>query len=215
MKKTILHLVISVIIISITQTRVNSQPNSNWFWQQPLPTGNLLYAIKFANAQTGYAAGVLGTIMKTTNGGANWFLQNSNDVDILADIECLTPDRVFIVGRQGTILYTSNGGTNWIQQTSNVGNYLRSVSFPTQNTGYTVGNGGTILKTTNGGSNWIQQTSGTGAAFFSVSFCDSLNGFIGGNGGIVTTTDGGANWILNPLILPQLTTIAFVNCFTR
>ncbi len=55
---------------------VNSQ--STWFWQQPLPTGNLMYGLDFVNEQVGFAVGTVGTIMKTTDGGTNWNLLNSN-----------------------------------------------------------------------------------------------------------------------------------------
>ena len=43
-----------------------------WFWQNPLPQGNPLTSIKFTDANTGYAVGYYGTIIKTTNGGSNW-----------------------------------------------------------------------------------------------------------------------------------------------
>ncbi|HPS65578.1 MAG TPA: hypothetical protein PK447_08390, partial [Ignavibacteria bacterium] len=45
--------------------------NAQWVWQNPLPQGNTLDAVSFVNANTGYATGAYGTIMKTTNGGAN------------------------------------------------------------------------------------------------------------------------------------------------
>ena len=50
MKKTLL--LFYILFISITY--VHSQ--STWFWQQPLPTGNFLYAVDFLNENTGYAA---------------------------------------------------------------------------------------------------------------------------------------------------------------
>jgi len=42
---------------------------SQWTWQNPLPQGNQLYSVNFPDADTGYAVGNLGTIIKTTNGG--------------------------------------------------------------------------------------------------------------------------------------------------
>ena len=46
-----------------------------WFWQNPTPQGNYLNDVKFISPNTGWAVGSLGTIIKTTNGGANWVEQ--------------------------------------------------------------------------------------------------------------------------------------------
>ncbi|MDQ3020610.1 MAG: YCF48-related protein, partial [Bacteroidota bacterium] len=71
MKKIIL---LSLIILF---NNFSAHSQSTWFWQQPLPTGNYLYSVDFVNTNTGYAVGTVGTIMKTTNGGGNWEVQNS------------------------------------------------------------------------------------------------------------------------------------------
>ncbi|MEZ4690397.1 MAG: hypothetical protein R3A12_09530 [Ignavibacteria bacterium] len=42
---------------------------TNWFWQNPLPTGNNLTNIQFTDINTGYAIGSHKSIMKTTNSG--------------------------------------------------------------------------------------------------------------------------------------------------
>lgn len=45
---------------------------TQWFWQNPLPQGNVLNSVEFINSNTGWAVGDKGTILKTTNGGINW-----------------------------------------------------------------------------------------------------------------------------------------------
>ena len=45
---------------------------SQWTWQNPLPQGNSLQSVHFPDAETGYAAGDVGTVMKTTDGGLTW-----------------------------------------------------------------------------------------------------------------------------------------------
>ena len=42
---------------------------SQWHWQNPKPQGNPLRSLYFLDASNGYAAGDLGTIIKTTNEG--------------------------------------------------------------------------------------------------------------------------------------------------
>jgi len=50
---------------------------AQWKWQNPLPQGNYLSCVKFVDANTGYAVGSGGTILKTTNGRVKWISQTS------------------------------------------------------------------------------------------------------------------------------------------
>ena len=56
---------------------------SGWFWQNPLPQGNDLKSVKFISSSVGWAVGVAGTIIRTTNGGTNWTLQSSGTTNNL------------------------------------------------------------------------------------------------------------------------------------
>ena len=48
-----------------------------WFWQNPLPQGNLLLSVYMVNSEVGYSVGAMGAIMKTTDGGASWKILKS------------------------------------------------------------------------------------------------------------------------------------------
>ena len=65
MKKTVL-----VFAFLLT---ISFQINAQWFWQNPLPQGNTLLDMSFVNQNLGWAVGYNGTILKTTDGGENWF----------------------------------------------------------------------------------------------------------------------------------------------
>ena len=54
-------------------------PNAypQWFWQNPLPQGNILSSVKFISSTVGWTVGKGGTILKTTDGGTNWTPQTS------------------------------------------------------------------------------------------------------------------------------------------
>ena len=185
MRKTILLL---LIIISFNTLKAQS----TWFWQQPLPTGNFLYSVDFANEQTGYAAGTVGTVIKTTDGGNSWSLKNINTTDYLTSVSAA--DENTVLASRNNIYRSSNGGDNWTQVYSYTGNVSFFLDFPTRNTGYAAGAIGVILKTTNSGINWIAQTSPVSQAFYDISFSDSLHGIISAFRGVITTTDGGNNW---------------------
>ena len=78
MKKILIILVFSFLLLAF-----NLCFGQDWKWLNPIPTGNNLNNVKFLNADTGYAAGDYGTILKTTDGGNNWITQNSGTTNNL------------------------------------------------------------------------------------------------------------------------------------
>ncbi|MBL7129660.1 MAG: T9SS type A sorting domain-containing protein [Ignavibacteria bacterium] len=163
--------------------------------QEPCQTRSLVYI----NVYTATVVGDSGTIIKTTNGGTNWFSQTSGTTNDLRGVSFTDVNTGTVVGQNGTIIKTTNGGTNWIPQTSETTNDLNGVSFFEANTGFAVGDSGTIIRTTNSGTNWIPQYSGTTNILVGVSFTDANNGTaVGTNGTIIRTTNSGTNWVLQP-----------------
>ncbi|MCX6227105.1 MAG: hypothetical protein NTV01_20540 [Bacteroidia bacterium] len=76
--KRVFAFIVFVFVVSIT--------NAQWFWQNPLPQGNILNCVKFVDATTGFAVGDCGTILKTTNGGIDWIAQSPGTGDYLFSI---------------------------------------------------------------------------------------------------------------------------------
>ena len=62
---------------------------SGWYWQNPLPQGYTLYGVFFTDANTGTAVGEYGTIIRTSNGGANWMCQSSGTTQVLRKVSFL------------------------------------------------------------------------------------------------------------------------------
>ena len=60
--------------------------SAQWYWQNPLPTGNFLSDVYFIDESTGWAVGENGTIVKTTDGGTNWTIQTSGTTYILMGV---------------------------------------------------------------------------------------------------------------------------------
>jgi photosystem II stability/assembly factor-like uncharacterized protein len=196
-----------------------SHAQSNWFWQQPLPTGNSLKDVKFVNHQTGYAVGDVGTIVKSTNGGSNWFTLNNPKKSQLWGID-FAPGNASVliaVGDSGLILRSSNAGESWSVIQFQAGVIYEDVDFVNSTTGYVVGSGGRIFKTTNAGANWYQQTSPTGANFLCVNFFDENFGAIGGTTRLLLTTNAGTTWVVQNITffpLNQVTCIAAIDTNT-
>ena len=103
-----------------TGTQVLRTTDGGATWNpQTLPIFvNNLPCVKFTDANTGTAAGEMGTIFRTVDGGATWTQQTSGVTVELYGMSFTSTNLGTIVGDGGTILRTIDGGTTWTQQTS-------------------------------------------------------------------------------------------------
>jgi photosystem II stability/assembly factor-like uncharacterized protein len=151
--------------------------------------------ISVLNSQRLIACRRIGSIVRSTNGGANFSEiyfpppYYKNGIEFIDSLNAVT------VGDYGYISYTSNGGNNWFTPERFFFGNLKSVDFTDGQTGWIVGDSGTILKTTNGGANWILQNSNPAFYFNKVSFHNSDTGWAVGRNVILATSNGGINWI--------------------
>ncbi|NOS85592.1 MAG: T9SS type A sorting domain-containing protein [Ignavibacteria bacterium] len=134
----------------------------NWSWQYTATlfnNGGWFYDLYFIDANTGFGALTATNndkIIKTTNGGVNWFTVALTNF----------PTGIFFVNTTygwascnfGKIMKSTDVGTNWVTEQTPVSTDLNSIYFTTNETGWTCGDGGVILKTTNGGITAVQQT---------------------------------------------------------
>ncbi|MGA2669658.1 MAG: YCF48-related protein [Ignavibacteria bacterium] len=174
---------------------------------QTNPSSNNLLDVSFINRNTGWACGDGGVIIKTTNAGTNWELQNSGVTDKnLFGIHAIDSQYVYCVGWFETILKTTNGGTNWIiirngpwgQGASFFGLY-----FLNRNIGWMLKNF-YILRTTDG-CNTFDSTLSIFSYLRDIYFKDDLTGILCGDGSLIMkSTDGGVVW--NQITIPQTTT---------
>lgn len=88
-------------------------------WQQAtVPTQVLLTAVEFVDDETGWACGHDATIIKTSDAGNNWQLQQSfpdSDKPCL-DIMFIDSQRGFAVGAYGMFYETTDGGQRWTKR---------------------------------------------------------------------------------------------------
>jgi photosystem II stability/assembly factor-like uncharacterized protein len=169
---------------------------AQWIIQYPYTAGTGLLDIKFINSNTGWICGD-GIILKTTNKGTNWVVQNHPAVGkYLYSIHPVDSNIVYCVGWFETVLKTTNGGTNWIAIKNGPvgqGHSYNGVFFVNANTGWYAGTGNYIHKTTNGGLTFdsIYVLGG----FLDIHFKDENTGLITGIGGSVyKTINSGNSW---------------------
>ncbi len=202
------YFIINIIILCFN---VYSQPQ--WI-KINSPTENLLRKIVFTDSLNGWACGLNGTIIHTSDGGENWLNQITNTSNPIIDIFFLNNQKGWALSWEinnpplGTyMLKTNDGGVNWtpelVQPDSE---FFRTVYFLNEQYGL-VGERQTFF-TTDGGFNWnISQRDSDMFAnlpFHQIKMLDDSLGFACGgvldNAGIIwKTTNGGRSWKTNAI----------------
>ena len=173
------------------------------------PVNTTLRQLSFVDSLTGWAAGDLGTIIRTTNGGRNWEIQNSTIQSFILDIFFLNKNLGWALSIKDDfpfnpiILKTTNGGDLWIAENfPDSLQLLRTIFFVDSLNGF-VG-GSYIGYTTDGGNGWnaavIDSNMVSDFPIYNFSFYNKYFGYACGGrvdvaGVIWQTTNSGMNWI--------------------
>jgi photosystem II stability/assembly factor-like uncharacterized protein len=170
--------------------------SAQWIHQQSGVSTEEFRNVEFLNENTGFICGYK-TILKTTNGGANWINQNLPPVDVLFDISIVDSNIVYCSGWYGKILKTTNGGQNWVSLYSDTLTFNYASHFINKDTGWFAGarsfpNYSFLVKTTNGGVTFTSQAFAN-IAISDIYFKDANTGLIVADK-IYKTTNGGTNW---------------------
>jgi photosystem II stability/assembly factor-like uncharacterized protein len=208
---------------------------AQWVPQNSGTTKNL-NSVYFTGANTGYAVGDSGIILKTPNGGAIWEIKSSGVTSNLYSVHFPSINIGYAVGVGGIILKSSNGGENWTNQNSVFTSTLNAVYFTDVNTGYAAGGNGDslyILKTSNGGNQWSMvylyvstPNPWYPSILYSIHFADDNTGYAVGTTNrftgydvpkqvVLKTTNGGSDWTqLNTLENGSLYSVYFTDALT-
>lgn len=201
MKKYI-FLILMVSLLAFTFT--GNPPSGGWY-QQFLPDlgGRQIMDIEFTDSLTGFAvtdylfpSNDTGYILKTTNGGDNWFYSLKIN-KWFTKIKFINENTGYAIGGGGSCSYlckTTNAGINWIEINSPCTFGWDDISIVNEDSIWvTDGTGffGGLFRTTNGGLNWTNQ-------FYTTSLNPDkvymINGRIGFMGALFKTTNSGLNW---------------------
>ena len=204
-----------------------------------------------ADATTGYGVGgthwdqsikkFKSTIIKTSNAGEDWIVQNCDIDDNLWSVHFINANKGWAVGDSGSIVFTENGGDNWGQQEVNTSLNFKSVHFSDELNGWAVANEpihfdpfnnnpnawqGKVWHTSDGGAIWTEQTLPSDIGIIHcVYFQNNLSGWAVGvkNHSIDVfvdtycaayfTEDGGHTWVekFSPELKLVFTDISFVD----
>ncbi|HEY6437779.1 MAG TPA: T9SS type A sorting domain-containing protein, partial [Ignavibacteriaceae bacterium] len=164
--------------------------------------------LTFVDSLTGWAAGEAGTIIRTTDGGDSWDVQNSTVQTFIVDIFFINKNLGWALTIKdefpfnSVILKTTNGGDIWSAENfADSSQYLRTIFFFDSLNGFV---GGTYIGyTSDGGNKWTGAEIDSNMVsdfpvynfrFFNRQFGYACGGFIDRVGVIWRTTNSGFNW---------------------
>ena len=156
MIKTIRGILTFLILLSLAyQSSAQTQP---WKMLQS-PVDVTLRYLCFVDSLTGWAAGEAGTIIRTTDGGNNWEIQNSSVQTFIMDIFFVNNNLGWAITLKdvfpfnSVLIKTTNGGDVWIAEDfPDSSKLIRTIFFFDSLNGF-VG-GSYIAHTSDGGNSW-------------------------------------------------------------
>ncbi|MEZ5966098.1 MAG: YCF48-related protein [Planctomycetota bacterium] len=130
-------------------------------WTQQMRAGAEFTDVDFADANVGWAVGFASQVVRTTDGGATWTVQNPHTPAPLTAIEAISVvdgSTAVIAGWNGFFARTTDGGQTWLAETipGTQGVDLHSAAFLDVDTGWVGGNVGI----------WQRMASGAATAAF-------------------------------------------------
>ena len=186
--------------------------------------------IQFLNSHTGYllAGYPDGVLMKSTNGGLNWFLSDCfYGPSIKQDFSFINENTGWLIYSAPTtyqnnnIIYkTSNGGVNWVSYNPGfVRPNLTSIHFLNSLTGWLSADSNLVFRSTDGGISWSAISTGSDYSVIRIKFTDEFNGIGLGrkssiysdSTAVLKTTDSGLNWNIYQMPKSDLWSTSFFN----
>jgi len=178
----------------------------------PSPSTMSLFQLRLASESEIWVIGLMGTVMRTVNGGEEWI---DLDVPVIAIPEDLAiyENHVWIVGSQGMVIHSEDSGANWELQETGITSRLNSIDFVDSDHGIIAGDEQSIFTTDNGGTTWTQQSIQAGSNFTDVDLIDVDWGYaVSDDGYVLRTEDGGVSWTeLLHVTTADFSTVQFVD----
>lgn len=188
MKTSIFYLLLVCFAIS------NVYPQS-WINQESNLSGDL-WDVYFINSDTGFAVGLYGRIIKTTDGGDHWEIKSSGVTEKLLSV-CFPDSATGFAISESRLLKTTDCGESWFVQETVTDTHLGKIHFVGTDTGFVMGTD-KMLITTDKGTSWIRKEHALMGYVTCFWATDSKNLLVGGGDLlIVKSTDGGETWIVS------------------
>ncbi len=202
-KRYLIALLVLILLSSIPAITFAGSWNG-WIYQDPYPTSNNLFDVKFITPMKGWITGKYGLILYTEDGGDTWEAQESGTEEDLMRVTFVNEKTGWTAGRSGTIIHTENGGKKWTTQ-YNIKALPTKIFFINEKEGWVTGSNpvGVVYHTRDNGKTWQKLETGIRRAIGSVYFLNSQMGWIQAGEEVYRTTDGGKKWEKSKLPISQ------------
>lgn len=227
MKKNLILFLLLILFISIT----NTFSQGKWVYNSS-PTSVQLNTLFCIDSLTCWAAGDSGVVVRTTNGGVDWELQDLGVLETIRSIDFLNDSLGWAISSKlsdpyGSYIHkTTNGGNLWQTEYFPIENaFLQTVHFIDSLNGWVGGSGNpsTFFGTTDGGLNWyiprFDSSLYSTLPVTSFEFYSPQYGFATGGahdlvGVIWSTIDSGKTWFAIPMGPEPLQELRFIDSTT-
>jgi photosystem II stability/assembly factor-like uncharacterized protein len=183
---------IIIIAIALLQTNINIYAQTykdSIYWVNVNPYPITYNAVKFIDNNIAVAVGGNGGIIKSSDGGNNWYPITSPTTSYLYSLSFLNSSIGFALGDL-TVIKTLDGGNSWKEIQMNVQDVFKGICFSPNGNGFIVGNKG-IYRSTDKGVTW-NTVSNVGSS--SISFPSNKIGYASSSSSILKTIDNGNTW---------------------
>ncbi len=171
----------------------------------------------FVNSLTGHAACNGGTMLKTIDGGQNWYVtQSTNTFPSNFFTVYFVNENVGFSTREHSEMYkTTDGGETWLE-VSGISQAIYDFHFLDEDIGFITGDHGATFKTMDGGATWSSIFFQSGyiynTSMYGIYFKDSNIGYAtGARGRIIKTIDGGNTWTQHSLTYNDINNLQFLD----
>ena len=169
--------------------------DGGYSWELDTLINNGKFYLLNINGSSGYLLNTNSQMMKTTNGGEDWALQDVPQTSYqYKDLQFVNENTGYLCGNYGVLKKTIDGGIIWKDKSLSSEYNLNDISFINEELGWLFDiSGRTLLKTEDGGNSWSVNLQGDLLNMF---FLDENIGFVKtvNPSGWLKTTDGGNLW---------------------
>jgi photosystem II stability/assembly factor-like uncharacterized protein len=173
-----------------------------------VPVPGRLRSVAFADADTVYAVGDVGAMIRSADGGRTWVhLNKFPDFYYLKKVSFVSPNVGFVLGlpqlstvadlplAAAEVLRTTDGARTWASVVNDMPGVF-DIGFADTKVGVAVGREGAIRRTADGGASWVTVGSPTSNDLHSVRFADAQTVVAAGaRRTLLLSTDAGQTWV--------------------
>ncbi|MCB4809617.1 T9SS type A sorting domain-containing protein [Tamlana sp. 62-3] len=208
-------------IILSTSNSIVKTNDGGTTWESFNIPNSAVNKTSFTNSLVGHAVCNNGIILKTIDGGENWYTTKDDSNIFPSDYFTVyfVNENIGFAAREHDDMYkTTDAGETWVE-ISGTSQAIFDFHFLDENNGFATGELGATYKTTNGGNTWSQIFFQNGFVYntsmYGIYFQNSNIGYAtGARGRIIKTTDGGNTWIQNSPTYNDIKKLEYINSNT-